>query len=325
VARAVAAVDGTGPDVSVAPTSLGLSGAPGAVVTQSVVVTNHGTSPVGIAADAFTQLVSGTKTFSGTTPASQTGASTSFSAQVPAGTDLLSATAIWRTSDGQALDLQLVDPQGRLAGYAGGAGIASVEAPHPEAGTWRVFVGNDSGNAEPFRVKVATAHEVEIGTVSPATSSLAAGASEPVAVTLQLPSGAGRTVSTLRLRLPGGTETVPVVTTVDVPASGTFAGAFVGPSASGPDDEVYTYDTTVPAGASSVQATVSWGHTGNGVELFLVDPANHAVVHARSALTRTSVTVTAANPAAGSWQVIVSCPVFSGLVFSLPFSGVVRA
>ena len=324
VARAVAAVDGTGPDISIAPTSLGLAGAPGAVVTQSVVVTNQGTSPVSITAGAFTQRVSATKTVSGTTPASKTGASASFSTQVYAGTDLLSAKAIWRTSDGQALDLQLFDPQGRLVAYAGGAGIASVEASHPEAGTWTVFVGNDSGNAEPFRVNVTTAHDVAIGTVTPATSSLAAGASEPVALTLQLPSGAGRTVSTLQLRLPGGTETVPVVTTVDVPASGTFAGAFNGPSSSGPDDEVYTYDVTVPAGAPAVSATVSWAATGNGVEVFLVDPAKHDVVHARSALTKTSITVTAANPVAGTWQVIVSCPVFSGLVFSLPFSGVVR-
>lgn len=323
VARSVAAIDGSGPDVSISPTTLAFAGAAGAHAVRSVTVVNHGTAPITIGASAFTETATATRTFAGTTPASNSGAAKSFVTSVPAGTNSLRAAAIWHTADQQPLAIEIFDPQGRLVDYASGAGIASVVVPHPAAGSWRVFVANGYAKAEPFELQVQTIRYSSIGTVTPATITIGAGGSAAVKLSLTLPSVAGRTVDTLRISVPGGTETVPVVTTVAVPGSGAISGAFVSPSSSGLDAEVYTYDVTVPSGAASVGVDLSWADTGNGIEAILVGPNRKVAARSSYSLTKTSTSVTASLPAAGPWQVIVSCPVFAGTTFTEPFTGTV--
>jgi subtilisin family serine protease len=324
VARAVAAVDGTGPDVAITP-SVSMTGTPGQVVTAPITLTNNGSTSVAVSATAFTEEQSAPETFQGTTPASQTGASSAFKVTVPAGQSLLTATAVWRTSDEQGLIVQLFNPQGDMTNYGSGGGIASIEAAHPEAGTWVVYVGNGNGKAEPFQLEVTTSQEVAVGKVTPASTTLAAGASATVDVSLAMPAAAGRSVYTLQVKLPTGIETVPVITTVDVPAGGRFSGEFTSPSATGLDAELYTYDVVVPASATSISVAASWQHLGDGVELFLVSPAHVAVAHSSYSVKSLTTSLSWSKATAGTWQVVVSCPVFDGLTFDLPFTGSVTS
>jgi subtilisin family serine protease len=321
VARAVAAIDVSGPDVSIGPTSLAFTGSAGTTVQRTVTLVNHGTSAVTIGASAFTEAATATRTFSGTTPASKTGAATSFAFTVPAGTDLLQATAIWRTTDNQPLLLEAFDPAGRLVQYSGGGGIAAVVAAHPAAGQWHIFVGNQNTKAEPFQLDVSTVQNTSIGKVSPSSAIIAAGGKAVVKLSLTMPQAAGRTVDTMRITVPGGAETIPVITTVALPASGDFAGSFVSPSSSGLDSEVYTYDTTVPTGAQSLRVDLSWTGTGNGLEVLLVGPNRKVVARSSYSLTNTTTSISTTSPPAGAWQVIVTCPAFAGTSFSVPYTG----
>jgi subtilisin family serine protease len=324
VARAVAAIDGTGPDVAIGPTQLELTGSAGEIAKGSLTLTNHRKSAVTVKTSLFTQQQTAATNFSGTTPASESGASSRFVFRVRAGANLLSATAIWHTANNQPLLVDVFDPHGRLVNYASGGGIAAVEVAHPLVGEWTIYVGNQNAEAEPFQLEVTASTDVAIGTVSPATAVIQPGSAKTIAVSLALPATAGRTVDTLKIAEPGGTETVPVISTVDVPSGGQFSGTFTSPSSSGLDAEVYTYEVVVPKGAASVTASASWPSAGNAIELLLVDPQQKVVAHSKYSLTNPSTTVTVPSPAAGTWQVIVTCPVFDGSEFTIPFTGAVK-
>jgi subtilisin family serine protease len=323
VARAVAAIDGSGPDVSISPAALSLDGAAGTSVQQAVTLVNRGKSSATIGASALSERTTTTRTFSGTTPASKTGAASSFAFSVPAGTDLLRATAIWHTANQQPLVLEAFDPQGRLAQYAGGGGIAAIVDGHPASGQWHIYVGNQNTKAEPFQLEVSTVQNTPIGTVSPSSTTIPAGGSATVKLSLTMPQVAGTTVDTLRITVPGGVETVPVISTVPVPASGALAGSFVSPSSSGLDSEVYTYNVAVPAGTQTLGVSLSWTGVGNGIEVILVGPNNKIAARSSYSLTKTTTSVTTGAPKAGNWRVIVTCPVFAGTTFTVPYTGTV--
>lgn len=321
VARAVAAIEGSGPDIAITPSYLSFAGGANETVQRSIVITNDGHAAATIGASVFTEEQTATRTFAGTTPASQTGQSTGFSVAVAPGTQLLRITAIWRTGDQQPLVLQAFDPNGRLVNYAGGAGIDSLVAAHPLSGKWEIYVGNQNAKSEPFQLQVVAERYIPVGSVTPPTATIAPGKSATLSVSLPMPSAAGRVVDTLTITLPGGTETVPAIATVNIPAQGQFAGAFTAPSSTGLDAEIYTYDFVVPATAKSLGASVSWPRAGNGVELFLVNPSHKRIAHSVYSLTSKTTQVSTTTVSPGTWEVIVTCPVFDGLDFGLPYQG----
>ena len=178
--------------------------------------------------------------------------------------------------------------------------------------------------------------------VSSPSVTLKPGASARIKTTVKAPMAAGTSFGGLVVSNGATTTTVPVSIRVPVAFAGghgAFAGAITGSTIDYSGGELYFYDFTVPSGTQSIAASLTWPDQGNLVNMYLVDPSGN-VRDAKggdlvaypdypnglvpdSAFTHTAEQVVWDAPAAGTWQIIVWAPGFSGDSFAEPYTGTI--
>ena len=202
-----------------------------------------------------------------------------------------------------------------------------------------------AGPTQQVSVKIEFMHKATWSSLKVAKKGfkLKKGASRGVKVTITAPAIAGTYFGGLRVSNGSATTTIPVSIRVPVKMTsgrGTFSGKLTGSCIEYFGGEFYFYDFAVPSGTASLAAAVTWPDQGNLVNVYLVDPSGR-VRDAKSgdlwsgdysgppfgvpdaALTHTAEQVVWDAPVAGTWQVLVWAPGFSGNGFSEPYRGTI--
>ncbi len=292
LARSVNGGTPTGNTLLVSKTTLNATVAAGSTKSFSVSVTNEGTG---------TQTVTPTVSGNPTTVSNSTG-TVNLSASsptyidgegntdhyalqtftVPAGTSNLNGNITWNAFNiGGAAFETLFDPQGNVAAYsligANQSGFGHVEVHGPMAGTWTavIFTTSAAQYFGPVQFTYFTQKFHSAGTVSPASKTLAPGATGTFTVTVSA-GQAGDNALSLHLGTGGSTDgAIPIVLRALVPISssgGSFAGTITGGGNFFNAGQEETYQFNVPSGEPSLNVAISLADTPYSLEGFLVDP-----------------------------------------------------
>ncbi len=227
----------TGQSLVVDKTQLTAVGRPGHAVKRSVTVRN--VSSHAMTVHASTRVLSAPTTIASgdvaldtaTAPAylDSFGISRSFATKtfaVPAGRDRLDVTAAAAASP-FALRIILIDPTGAYTAYSipqGANNWTHVDVRQPVAGTWTAYLAlsTSSGFNGPVHVLASTSDFASAkATVSPASFTLAAGASRTETVRVREPHHPSDVSASLQLAAAGGpTTSVPLTERAVVPPAG---------------------------------------------------------------------------------------------------------
>ena len=353
-----AAPAGVASNVALSTSQLHVEGAPGSTQSGSFTVTNVGTETqtVDASVDRFAPQSSATQSLridaggGPTTPYPTTALPWVYKKvtfTVPAGADRLATTIRWQSGasfgeTGPVVRLSLFDPSGAFAsntrpqggGFPANYGLATVR--EPAAGTWTavLYTPARTGFTGTVSLTSATQRAVHVGSITPATSTLAAGASTTVQVSVPTPAVGGDTGYVARIASSGGHETaVPVIARTLVPTgsgAGRFAGTITGGNArSYAPAQTFSYAFDVPAGKKDVEVGLTLARDpGDLIEGILIDPDGEAASINSNVRTnagqRRTLQNTVANPTAGRWRyvVLVENPV-TGKELSQDFTGTV--
>ena len=351
-------------NVVLSTSQINVSGYPGSVHVTPVTVTNAGTKPLTVALAGRDELATriGTVSTSLDSSSSQTFPYPTSGAPwvyrkltfaVPAGTDRFAAAMTWAgtATPGVApkvVRVTLLDPSGtyvansRPQGGAVSANYANLDVRAPQAGTWTAVIYTAAGSAGytgNVAFRTTDFQDVPAGQVSTPTLQLNPGQSKQVNVKLTVPADAGDTSQAITVASSDGHQTaIAAVIRSVIPVSndrGTFHGTITGGNArAGSAAQVFSYAFSVPQGKKDVSVGVKLAdNPGDLLEGVLVDPHSEtqavdttATVNAAGNQTGQGLTMqmTAANPIAGQWRVIVLVinPV-TGTEFQQPFTGTV--
>jgi hypothetical protein len=215
---------------------------------------------------------------------------------------------------------------------------------NPVPGQWTAVIfgiesGQDGGTAGKIPFEASTQQYASFGSVSPASLSLAAGATGTFTFSAATPARPGDASGSVVLNAGGGATSIPVTlrSLVNVLAGGAFSGTLTGGNgrptlaANGP---VQYYQFNVPAFRRSLSASVTLGNDpADQVNAYLINPqgqteaygSNYLAVPTTSGLGFTpglTMSLSTINPLPGRWTLIVdfSQPVV-GNELSDPFSG----
>ena len=283
---------------------------------------------------------------------------------VPGGTEFVQTTVTWPSAADVSIRSGVYDSDDNFLTYAptyGGYGHlsqcqVSLKGPKDQ----RPVVSSDSpwtlaifprGGMLPtgdqvVNVKIEFLHKADWGRLSLSRTKVTVpkGHSRKVTATVKVPNdyGAGTYFGGIRVSNGASITTVPVSLRVPVTMIegdfGLFQGRLTGSTAEYSGGEFYFYDFTVPQGATSIDAQVTWPDQGNLINVYLIDP-NGRMRDAKGgdlwssdyadltvppeALTHMAEQVVWNAPEPGKWQVLIWGAGFSGNGFSEPFRGVV--
>jgi len=246
------------------------------------------------------------------------------------------------------VDIQLVDPSGRLAEAAltqGYSDTANAGVRFPEAGTWTAYLeygqGSSSGS-EPTQF-VATAQTwTRFGTVTPSSVTIAPGQSATVQTTFVTPGAAGDESAAVSVDGGGVVTSIPVGLRSLVPFAngvGQFSTDLMGGNGrDGAPAAVAYFAFDVPAGEPELNVNTAYkdGDFDN-YSIYLVSPSGEALGHASNQLLTggtvlnptTSKTEPGAvshvlSPPPGRWMLIVALAnPASGPLVSSPLTGTI--
>jgi subtilisin family serine protease len=293
LARSVSGGTPTGSTLLVSKTSLNATVSAGSTKSFSVSVTNEGTgtqtvTPTVSGNPTTVSTSSGTVNLSASSPTyiDGEGRTDHYSEQtftVPAGTTNLNGNITWNAFNiGGAAFETLFDPAGNVAAYsligANQSGFGHVEVHGPMAGTWTavIFTTSAAQYFGPVQFTYFTQKSHSAGTVSPASKTLAPGATGTFTVTVSA-GQAGDNALSLHLGTGGATDgAIPIVLRALVPissAGGSFAGAITGGGAFFNAGQEETYQFNVPSGKSSLNVAIALADHPYSLEGFLVDPS----------------------------------------------------
>jgi hypothetical protein len=265
---------------------------------------------------------------------------------VPRGAALLNASIAWPTStissengvSGNAsarVRMILVDPSGKLAADSlpqGISGYGSAQVPHPAAGTWTAVISSNTakagGTTGTVRFGASVASAGSFGTVSPATLTLAPGASGVVHVSARVPAGAGDSGGAVVFRSAGGPVTVPVTLRGQIVLGrgvvGAFSGVLTGGNGRAPGEgQVAAYSVVVPGNLPVLLRSLDVdlrlaNDPANQVSAYLVAPGGETMGYGSSYLTtgfsrggvpvespQRVLSVSAATPIPGTWTLLI--------------------
>ncbi|HEY5101550.1 MAG TPA: hypothetical protein VII70_02110, partial [Steroidobacteraceae bacterium] len=240
------------------------------------------------------------------------------------------------------------DPAGREVTYSepqgADSGYGHTDVVSPAAGTWTAYVwtrpAGVAGSYTGTDVQFTWSAEryVSFGSLSPATLTIAPGASVPLTAAFNMPVAAGDSSAAIRFGQSAGLAgtsqaEIPISlrTLVPVGASGgNFSGTLTGGNGRGAP-ETQTFAFNVPLGVKNMSLAVNFSDPGfvaegllvdpNGLELSVqpsVDPANTPTLLSQLQLNR-------ANPQAGQWRFIMLQNFFSsGKNTSQTYTGQIR-
>ena len=279
---------------------------------------------------------------------------------LPAGTDFVQARVTWPSGPDVSLETAVYDSHGNLVSFGetgGGYGHLSFDqislrgpaGQRPVAAKgkpWRIVIypldGMEPTSPQTVHVRVSFLHRVRATSVALSTRgvTIGPGASAKVKATVTAPRAAGTSFDGIRVNNGQTTTTIPIAVRVPVKLTaghGTFNGTITGSTVEYSGGEFYFYDVQVPKGTRSIAAALNWAHTGDLVDLYLIDPHGDVRVAKGgdldwypdyssfsvpgSALTHTAEQVIWNAPQPGKWQVLVWAAGFSGNSFSEPYSG----
>jgi hypothetical protein len=245
--------------------------------------------------------------------------------------------------------VSLIDPKGRYAANSDPQGLGNygnVDVRAPVAGTWTAVVNDvvakDGGYSGAVNWQAVTEQYQGFGSVSPASFSLAPGASKKVTYTATAPSAAGDYAASLAINSNlGGATSIPVVvrSLVNVAAGGAFGGVLTGGNGRpGNVAQDNYYEFSVPAGTKAISAALALANdpaaaTGGVVAgAYLVSPdgnvvgsaQNYDISSAAAGNSFQNLDATVLNPDKGTWTLIVNFegPV-PGTEVADPFTGTV--
>jgi hypothetical protein len=350
-------------NIVTSPNQMKVEGTPGSTQSASFDVTNVGNKSVHVS--------TGTRSFQ---TISQTGQAVAFDSttlptfpyptngapwahkelhfNVPAGAQRLVAHMAWAGSTPPAdkiVRLTLIAPDGtyeansRPQGGAATPNYANVDVRNPAAGTWTAVlysIAGSSGYTGVIGLLTESQRAVPTGGVSPATFTLAPGATRSVTFTEHMPNkAAGDQDVAITLATSQGRQTsvsAVVRSLIDTSSgTGTFTGNVTGGNARGVTPaETFSYAFDVPANQHDVDVKVKFNHNPNSImDVVLLDPNNEladVVTNLTPNAAGTTVSIARniealdADPIPGRWHlvVVVQNPV-SGTAFNEPFNGTV--
>ncbi|MER6286622.1 S8 family serine peptidase [Streptomyces sviceus] len=280
-----------------------------------------------------------------------------FTVEVPKGTPLLDAEAVWPgTSDSGKLALVLVDPAGRLTqvsydydGYGLHSNYQHVDVHDPRPGTWTVKVVWNNGRMHlqdkplkpgsyrgPVTVRI-TGHRYTSAGVAEQTRTVPAGGIARFPVRVPLPRTAGDAPFSLQFASDTGTRlSLPVARRTLVPVdparghSTSFAATITG--GVGRDvGQTNGYYLDVPPGRRDLTVDLTAEDPATSLVYYLVSPDGQILARdtdrtaGEHGVPTKYSSLTAHRPAAGRWTLIVGLPdAISGKAFSQKVTGKVR-
>ena len=333
--------------------------AAGGHASTTITVKNTGAKPERVTLSAATYAALKTLTYQ---PITLTGPDyTDFEDfTVPAGTDFVEARVTWPSGPDVSLQTAVYDSAGNFVSYGetgGGYGHLAFDQialrgpagqrPVVKAGEpWQLVIyprtGMEPTSPQTVHVRITFQHRVRATSVTLSRSSvtIGPGAAAKVKATVTAPKAAGTSFDGITVGNGQTTTTIPIAVRVPVKLTaghGTFSGTITGSTVEYSGGEFYFYDVQVPKGTRSITAALNWAHTGNLVDLYLIDPSGDVRVAKGgdlvwypdyssftvpgSALTHTAEQVIWNAPQPGKWQVLVWAAGFSGTSFAEPYSG----
>jgi hypothetical protein len=271
---------------------------------------------------------------------------------VPRGQNRLAAEIAYPGNPGNGnnarVRLILVDPRGRFAAHSlpqGVGNFGNVDVVNPVAGRWTAVIfsiesGADGGTAGKIPFEASTQRFVSFGSVSPASLSLAAGASGTFTVTASTPPRPGDASGSVVLNAGHGATSIPVTlrSLINPARGGTFSGTLTGGNGR-PDfpanGQIQYYEFNVPVGEASLSASVKIASDRtNQINGFFINPqgqtegygSNYLAVNNPNVFAPSrSMSLNTINPMPGRWTLIVDFnqPV-AGDEISEPYRGHVR-
>jgi hypothetical protein len=260
---------------------------------------------------------------------------------VPAGADHLDASIAWHVQQGAQtiVALLLVDPSGNQVAYSlpqgTGQGYGHVDVVKPVAGQWTAYVrtslpGVASSYSGPVAFSWSAESFVSAGDVSPASVTLAPGASAQLSATVAAPSTPGDFAASLRLsdaQSGSVVASVPFTVRTLIPTGrtgGAFAGTLTGGNGRANAAPTTTYAFDVPNGVHDLALTLNLPDSGLSIAGYLVDPkgmllsteSNVDLGGARQA----ALQMFRATPEAGRWRFVLEELQSSGQSTSTPFT-----
>ena len=244
--------------------------------------------------------------------------------------------------------LILIDPRGRFAAHSlpqGVGNFGNVDVVNPVAGRWTAVIfgiesGADGGTAGRVPFEASTQQYASFGSVSPASLSLAAGATGTFTVTASTPPRPGDASGSVVLNAGHGATSIPVTlrSLVNPARGGAFSGTLTG--GNGRQDfpangQIQYYEFNVPAGQASLSASVKIASDRtNQVNGFFINPqgqtagygSNYLAVNNSNVFAPSrAMSLNTVNPMPGRWTLIVDFnqPVV-GDEISEPYSGRIR-
>ncbi len=209
---------------------------------------------------------------------------------VPKGVDHLDAAIGYQVSVTSTATpiayISLLDPAGRQVAYNNpqglGSGYAHVDAVAPSPGTWTAVIWTrppgDGSYAGPVQFTWAAENFVNIGSVSPATLTLAPGATESFTASFFSPSDPGDLAAAVRFTATDGDYTlpaIPVTVRTLVPLSsrgGSFSGTLTGGNGRAAAGPTQTFEFDVPYGVQNMSLVLPIADNNYLLEGLLVDP-----------------------------------------------------
>ena len=273
---------------------------------------------------------------------------------VPRHQNRLSAEIAYPGNVGNGLNarvrLILIDPRGRFAAHSlpqGVGNFGNVDVVNPLAGRWTAVIFSvksaaDGGTAGKIPFEASTQRYAPFGAVSPASLSLAAGATGTFTFTASTPPRPGDASGSVVLNAGHGATSIPVTlrSLVNVARGGAFSGTLTGGNGR-PDfpanGQVQYYEFNVPAGEASLSASVKIvNDRNNQINGFFVNPQGQTEGYGSNYLAVPTSTGTGfvpgrgmslntINPLPGPWTLIVDFnqPVV-GNEISEPYRGHIR-
>lgn len=277
---------------------------------------------------------------------------------VPAGTDHVSfASDFTFTGQSSVLHVALFDPSGNYAGYSESQGLAdhtNIEVASPAAGTWtavfftvsNTWCASCEGTSGTIQWEADYANWASI----PVNNSLSLGAGKTGStnVVLYLPNVAGDYSASIQASVtptgagsPTQTISIPVTERVAVTiagGAGNFRGVITGGNGrAGVYGQANTFNFPVAAGVPNIEADIELANfegagyiAGDQIVGALIDPSgnlqaydtNYTVDQSGSEVALPYLSLYAANPVAGTWQLElwVANPVV-GNTLQTPFHG----
>ncbi len=335
----------TGDALLYSPNAINSVAVPGRTTTTAVTVTNDGATTQAVAPSVRalgspTTIASGQLQLNQATDPTfiyQTGATVGdvhlVKFTVPANTDRLHTAIAWDQSAAaqfQTIRFDLFDPEGRLvlqsrpqgpAGFPAG-GFSEDEVHTAQPGQWTMlifdtaFAGPDSYTGPlTFTITSQSFHTVQ-GSVSPATATLAPGASKTFRVSVTTPAKPGDESQSLVFGSgPAGSlprATVPITLRSLASVGQTFSGTITGGNARMAfAGQELPYQFKVTGHQSDLDATIHVNNTGYQVLAFLVDPSGTPVdVQSSeqwdgSGTNLQDISLFRQNPTPGLWSLLV--------------------